>query len=77
MGGWYSAAGAVLGVAALFTVPAIDTAAWFRPAIATMLLLAGASGLLGGLSGKPRPVGTIGTVLWLTSWVVVVHATLP
>ena len=77
MGGWYAAVGAVLGQVVLFTVPATEPAAWFRPAMAALLLLVGAGGLLGGLSGKPRPVGAIGTILWLAGWVVVVHETLP
>lgn len=77
LGGWYSALGAMLGLAALFTVPAVEPAAWFRPAIAALLLLAGACGLLGGLSGKPRPVGGLGTILGLAAWVVVIHETLP
>jgi len=77
LGGWYSAIGAVSGTAALFTVPALEPAAWFRPVITALLLIAGGGGLLGGLSGKPRPVGTIGTLAWLTGWILVIHETLP
>ena len=77
LGGWYTAVGVMLGLAALSTVPLGEPSAWFRPAIAALLLAVGACGLLGGLSGKPRPVGAIGTILWLTGWVVVVHETLP
>jgi hypothetical protein len=77
LGGWYSAVGVMLGLAALFSVPMGEHVAWFRPAIAALLLVVGACGLLGGLSGKPRPVGAIGTILWLTAWVAVVHETLP
>lgn len=77
LGGWYCSVGALAGLAALFTVPVADPTAWFRPAIATLLLFVGACGLLGGLSGKPRPVGVSGTILWLTAWFVVVHQTLP
>ncbi|NIQ85046.1 MAG: hypothetical protein GTN83_09540 [Acidobacteria bacterium] len=75
--GFFSAAGALLGLGALFTVPTIDPAVWFRPVIAVLLLLIGLSSLLGGLSGKPRPAGAIGTFLWLSGWVVVIDATLP
>ncbi len=77
LGGWYTAVGVILGLAALSTVPLDEPSAWFRPAIAALLLIVGACGLLGGLSGKPRPVGAIGTILWLTGWVAVVHKTLP
>lgn len=77
LGGWYAAAGAVTGMATLFTVPAAEPTAWFRPTIAALLLLVGAFGLLGGLSGKPRPVGAIGTFLWLGGWVLVIRETLP
>jgi hypothetical protein len=77
LGGWYSAVGVMLGLPALFTVPMSEPVAWLRPAIVALLLVVGACGLLGGLSGKPRPVGAIGTILWLTGWVVVVHETLP
>jgi len=76
LGGWFSGAGALASVAALFTVPVAEFNVWFRPLIAALLLLVGVCGLLGGLSGKPRPVGAIGTILWLGSWVVVVHETL-
>ncbi len=75
--GFFSATGALLGLGALFTVPAIEPAAWFRPVIAILLLLVGGSSLLGGLSGKPRPAGAIGTLLWLSGWVVVIDVTLP
>jgi hypothetical protein len=77
LGGWYSAGGALLGVAALFAVPVNEPSFWFRPVVATTLVLVGVCGLLGGLSGKPRPVGAIGTILWLAGWVVVVHESLP
>jgi len=77
LGGWYAAVGAAAGLAALFTVPVVQPAVWFRPLIAALLLLVGTFGVLGGLSGKPRPVGAIGTLLWLGSWFVVIRETLP
>ncbi|MCH7781335.1 MAG: hypothetical protein IH848_10845, partial [Acidobacteria bacterium] len=75
--GWASIVGVLAGLMALFTVPLAGAADWIRPGVAAMLLLAGTCGLLGGLSGKPRPVGGIGTALWLTALIVIVHETLP
>ena len=76
LGGWASIVGVLAGLVALFTVPLAGAAGWIRPGVAAMLLLAGACGVLGGLSGKPRPVGGIGTALWLAALVVIVHETL-
>ncbi len=77
LAGWCCAAGCVLGIPAVFTVPVVRPETWFRPSVAAMLLLAGGCGLLGGLSGKPRPAAGLGTLLWLTAWVVVIRTTLP
>ena len=68
--------GTLTGVAALFTVPAAGTAGWFRPLVASLLAFVGVCGLLGGLSGKPRPAGGLGSAAWLVAWVLVVHETL-
>ena len=76
LGGNAIVAGTLAGVAALFTVPAVEAGAWFRPAVAGLLVFTGSAGLLGGLSGKPRPVGGLGSLLWLGTWALVVHETL-
>ena len=76
LGGNATVAGVLLGLVALFTVPVADVHAWFRPGVGAMLAATGVCSLLGGLSGKPRPAGGIGTLLWVSCWVLVVHETL-
>jgi phage shock protein PspC (stress-responsive transcriptional regulator) len=76
LGGNAIVAGTLAGVAALFTVPVVEIGVWFRPIVAGLLIVIGSCGLLGGLSGKPRPVGGIGSLLWLGTWALVVHETL-
>jgi hypothetical protein len=76
LGGNAIVVGALAGVAALFTVPATAPATWFRPVVVGLLAAIGCGGLLGGLSGKPRPVGGFGSLLWLGTWALVVHETL-
>lgn len=77
LAGWFASAGALLGVIALFTVPVAQWSGGHRLAVAAALAVVGFSGLLGGLSGKPRPAAGFGTFLWLLTWLFVIHQTLP
>lgn len=77
LAGRATAGGAVVGMAALFTVPVAGARAWFVPGLAAGLIVVGGYALLAGLSGKPRPAGGIGTLLWLAAWIAVIHVTVP
>ena len=68
--------GSLAGLLALFSVPRGATNPWFLPVVGGLLALIAVCGLLGGLSGKPRPVAGIGSLLWLSVWVLVVLETL-
>jgi hypothetical protein len=77
-GGTRIAAGAALLLALIALAGIGGTAATTTTlAAATLLTAAGTAGLLGGLSGKPRPSGDVALALYFLGWILAAASRIP